>query len=153
MTESRPVEPTTRAAVEQLITEFLWRLDHGQADRLWELYTEDGVSDGPMGRMEGREQIAAWGAQRVTAPASVGRHHIGGVRLAWDGEELTGCTQYVTYREQTENPLVPASVGEFQERYRLVDGEWRFASRTIVPIFGGTNAAAHAKRIAEGAKA
>lgn len=147
MSETRTVDPQTRGEIEQLITEMLWRLDHGQADRLWELYTEDGVSDGPMGVMEGRESLRAWGEKRAAAPAPNGRHHLGGIRLAWQGEDLIGYVQYVTYRESSAEPLLPASVGEFHEVYRRVDGEWRFASRTIRPLFGGANAAAHARAV------
>ena len=69
--------------------------------------------------------------------------------LAWVGEELHGWTQYMTFRDSSENPLMPASVGEFREVYRQVDGDWKIARREIAPIFGGLNAAAHAKRLAE----
>lgn len=151
--EESVVDAQTRTEVEHLIAEMLWRLDHGHADQLWELYTEDGVSHGPMGTMEGREALRAWGEKRVTAPMPEGRHHIGGIRLAWEDGELTGCVQYVTYRASSENPLVPASVGEFRERYRQVDGQWRFTERRVVPIFGGANAAAHARSVAEAGKA
>ena len=151
MSESqpRPVDAATRSAIEQLVTESVWRLDHGHADRLWELYTEDGTSDGPMGQMAGHAQLRAWGEKRAAAPQTVGRHHLSGIRLAWVDDELTGYIQYSTYRDSSENPLVPASIGEFHEVYRQVDGEWRYASRKIVPLFGGMNAAAHAQRIAE----
>lgn len=149
----RVVDSETRVAIEQLVAECMWRLDHGQADRLWELYTEDGTSHGPMGTMTGREEIRAWGAKRVEMPGSVGRHHLSGIHVAWIDGELTGCIQYSTYRDSSENPLIPASVGEFNEVYRLVDGEWLFQSRKITPLFGGPNAAAHARRVAEAGKA
>lgn len=146
----RAVEPETRSAIEALINEAMWRLDHGRADLLWELYAEDGFSDGPMGRMEGRESIRAWGMKRAQMPQqSIGRHHINGIRLVWEGAELTGCVQYATHRDSTDNPLVPASIGEFHEVYRQEDGVWKYASRKIVPIFGGGNAAAHAQRVTQ----
>ena len=56
-----PVDTVTRVEIEQLISEMLYRLDHNQADTTWELYTEDGVSVGPLGTMN-REQSKAWGA-------------------------------------------------------------------------------------------
>jgi hypothetical protein len=144
----RKVDVETRVEVEALINEMLWRLDHDRADTAWELYTEDGVSVGPLGTMD-REQSKAWGAKRAQQTDIVGRHFIGGIRLAWVGDVLTGTVTYCTFRDATENPLVPASVGEFREEYRKVDGEWRFARREIVPIFGGANAAAHAQRLEE----
>jgi hypothetical protein len=143
------VDVQTRVEIEQLISELLWRLDHNAADTSWELYTEDAVTVGPLGPMNGREAIKAWGAKRAQQTDIVGRHFIGGIRLAWEGEVLTGTVAYLTFRDAAEDVLKPASVGEFREQYRQVDGEWRFARREIVPIFGGGNAAAHAKRLAE----
>jgi hypothetical protein len=145
----REIAMETRVAIEQLISELLWRLDHGKADTTWELYTEDAVTTGPLGNMDGRDAIKAWGERRAKITGVVGRHIIGGIRLAWVGEELHGWTQYMTFRDSSENPLMPASVGEFREVYRRVDGDWKIARREIAPIFGGLNAAAHAKRLAE----
>lgn len=147
----REIDVETRVAIEQLISELLWRLDHGKADTTWELYTEDAVSTGPLGNMDGREAIRAWGQRRAKITGVVGRHFIGGIRLAWEDDELHGWTQYLTFRDSSENPLTPASVGEFREVYRKVDGSWKIARRDIAPIFGGTNAAAHAKRLTESA--
>lgn len=144
------VDVETRVAIEQLVSELLWRLDHGKADTTWELYTEDAVSTGPLGTMNGRDAIKAWGQKRAAVTDVVGRHFIGGIRLAWVDGVLTGCTAYQTFRDSSPDPLVPASVGEFREEYRLVDGRWLIARREIVPVFGGANAAAHAARLAEG---
>lgn len=146
----RDVDFETRVAIEHLVSELLWRLDHGQADTTWELYTEDAVTNGPLGTMEGRDAIKAWGQKRAAMTDVVGRHFIGGVRLAWVDNVLTGCIAYQTFRDSSVDPLVPASVGEFREEYRQVDGRWLIARREIVPIFGGTNAAAHAARLSKG---
>jgi hypothetical protein len=147
MSGYRPVDAITRVEIEQLIAEMLYRLDHNQADTTWELYTEDGLSVGPMGDMD-REAMKAWGAKRAKQTDIVGRHFIGGIRLVWDGEEVEGTVQYLTFRDTNEPQTQPASVGEFRERYRRVDGQWRFARREIVPVFGGKAAAAHAARLA-----
>jgi hypothetical protein len=147
MSGYRPVDAITRVEIEQLIAEMLYRLDHNQADTTWELYTEDGLSVGPMGDMD-REAMKAWGAKRAKQTDIVGRHFIGGIRLVWDGEEVEGTVQYLTFRDTNEPQAQPASVGEFRERYRKVDGQWRFARREIVPVFGGKAAAAHAARLA-----
>jgi len=146
------VDAETRAEIEQLISELLYRLDHNQADTTWELYTEDAVTLGPLGPMNGREAVKAWGAKRAQQTDIVGRHFIGGIRLAWEGDVLTGTVAYLTFRDAAADVLKPASVGEFREQYRKVDGQWRFARREIVPVFGGENAAAHAQRLAEAEK-
>ncbi|GAA4168734.1 nuclear transport factor 2 family protein [Gryllotalpicola koreensis] len=143
------VDAATRAEIEQLISELLYRLDHNLTNTTWELYTEDAETVGPLGPMVGREAIKAWGAKRALQTDVVGRHFIGGIRLAWEGDVLTGTVAYLTFRDASEDVLKPASVGEFREQYRQVDGEWRFARREIVPVFGGANAQAHAKRLAD----
>lgn len=141
------VDVATRVEIEQLVSELLWRLDHDSADTTWELYTEDAVTRGPLGDMVGREAIRAWGRKRAAVTGVVGRHFIGGIRVAWVDDVLSGWIQYLTFRDSSPDPLLPASVGEFREQYRLVDNRWRIARREIVPIFGGANAAAHAARI------
>lgn len=149
MSAHRTVPAITRVEIEQLISEMLFRLDHDQADTTWELYTDDGVSVGPMGDMD-RDAIKAWGAKRALQRDIVGRHFIGSIRLVpGDSEdEVRGTVQYLTFRDTNEPPTQPASVGEFREIYRRIDGEWRYAHREIVPIFGGMAAAAHAARLA-----
>jgi hypothetical protein len=149
MSNYRPVDAVTRVEIEQLISEMLYRLDHNQADTAWELYTEDGISVGPLGTMN-REQSKAWGAKRAKQTDIISRHFIGGIRLVWDGDEVEGTVQYLTFRDTHQPQTQPASVGEFRERYRKVDGQWRFARREIVPVFGGNAAAAHAARVTEG---
>lgn len=144
-----PVSNEIRVAIEQLVAEHHWLLDHGQADRLHLLYAEDAVSRGPLGVMEGREAIKAWGERRITQDAGTVRHFSGGTRLAWEDGVLTGTTYYMTFRSTREDPTHPASVGEFRETYVEVDGRWLIRTREIVPVFGAANAAAHAKRLAE----
>ncbi|MFI6861456.1 nuclear transport factor 2 family protein [Streptomyces sp. NPDC050421] len=146
MSDYRPVDALTRVEIEQLIAELLYRLDHNQADTTWELYTEDGVSVGPLGDMD-REAMKVWGAKRARQTDIVSRHFIGGIRLVQNGEEVEGTVQYLTFRDTNEPQTQPASVGEFRERYRKTDGQWRFARREIVPVFGGKAAAAHAARL------
>lgn len=147
-TDYRPVDAITRVEIEQLISEMLYRLDHDQADTTWELYTEDGVSVGPMGDMD-LPAIKAWGAKRAQQTDIVGRHFIGAIRLVWDGDEVDGTVQYLTFRDANDPQTQPASVGEFRERYRRVGDQWRYARREIVPIFGGLAAAKHAARVAD----
>ena len=79
--------------------------------------------------------MKAWGAKRALQTDIVGRHFIGAIRLvAGDTlDEVRGTVQYLTFRDTNEPTTQPASVGEFREIYRRVDGEWRYARREIVP--------------------
>ncbi|HEY4536626.1 MAG TPA: nuclear transport factor 2 family protein [Enteractinococcus sp.] len=142
------ISTETRVEIEQLVAEHHWLLDHGHADKLYTLYAEDAVSVGPLGTMEGRDAIKAWGERRVTVDGGIVRHFSGGTRLTYEDGVLTGTTYYMTFRDSQSDPLQPASVGEFREQYVQVDGKWRIKRREIVPVFGQQNAAAHAKRLA-----
>lgn len=144
------IDVATRVQIEQLVAEHHWLLDHGRADLLHTLYTEDAVSTGPLGTMEGRDAIRAWGERRVTQSGGVVRHLSGGTRLSVEDGVLRGTTYYLTFRDSSPDPLLPASVGEFREEYANVDGRWLIRRREIVPVFGAANAAAHARRLAEG---
>ena len=148
MTVNLTVDPATRAEIEQLVATHHWLLDHGQADRLWTLYAEDAVSTGPLGTMEGRDAVRAWGAKRVSQDAGEVRHFSGGTHLWWEDDVLHGCTYYTTFRSTQSDPTHPASVGEFREEYLRVDGRWLIQRREILPVFGAANAAAHAARLA-----
>lgn len=139
-----------RTEIEQLVAEYHWLLDHGHADQLHLLYTDDCISVGPMGVMEGRAAIKAWGEKRIKINAGTVRHFSGGTRLSFDQGMLCGTTYYMTFRDSQSDPLRPASVGEFREQYVNVDGTWLIKRREIVPVFGAENAANHAKRIEAG---
>lgn len=127
-------------AVHQLLAEYAYRNDHGQADKLHELVTENYVSSGPMGEMAGREALAAWGAKRVQNPSQV-RHILSNIRVFREEDgTLAATSYYVAFRDSGKNPASPASVGEYHDTYALIDGELRLSSRTVYPVFTDPNA-------------
>lgn len=134
------VTPADVLAVGQLLAEYAFRNDHGQADRLHELVVKDYRSSGPMGDMVGREALAAWGAQRIKNPAQV-RHVLSNLRVFRNEADVLGSTcYYVAFRDSGANPSSPASMGEYHDTYAEVDGELRLASRTVVPVFADASA-------------
>lgn len=124
--------------VTQLIFELGFRNDHS-ADTMYELVAEDYSSTGPMGDMNGRAALAAWGAKRVTNPSQV-RHVLSNVRVFEVDGVLSATTYYVAFRDSGDNPAVPASMGEYHDTFTRVDGALRFASRRVVPVFVNTEA-------------
>ena len=59
------IEPSTRQAIEALIYEHAWLIDHGQADRLPGLYTEDARVLGIGPDKVGQQAITEWAGQRA----------------------------------------------------------------------------------------
>lgn len=134
-----PVSTAEHLAVLALVAEHAWRNDHGLADRLHELVTEDYTSEGPMGTMRGREALRAWGAKRVLNPSQV-RHVVSNTRVFREDGELRATSYYVVFRDTGAQPSVPASVGEWHDRFEFVNGELLLAERNIVPVFANPDA-------------
>jgi hypothetical protein len=124
--------------VARLVLELGYRNDHS-ADTMHELVAEDYTSTGPMGGMDGRAALAAWGAKRVTNPSRV-RHVLSNVRVFEDDGVLCATSYYVAFRDSGANPAVPASMGEYHDTFTRVDGTLLFASRRVVPVFVNADA-------------
>jgi 3-phenylpropionate/cinnamic acid dioxygenase small subunit len=133
------VTPEQALAVQQLIHEYGFRNDHQQADRLHELVTDDYTSTGPMGSMEGRAALKAWGEARLSNPSQV-RHVLSNVRVFAEDGVLKATSYYVAFRDTGANPAVPASMGEYHDTFAEVDGTLLLASRDIVPVFTNPDA-------------
>jgi uncharacterized protein (TIGR02246 family) len=129
-------------ACERLVTEYCHLVDHGEAARIAELFTEDGVWSSPENTMTGREAIARGFARRQANTARMSRHVCGNVLIDVTGaDQATGVCYLTLYRhdgvpERATSPSdVPAIVGEYRDTFaRNADG-WRFKRREIVVSF------------------
>jgi len=137
-------EAADRAAIEQLVVEYCYLLDHGRAREIADLFTPDGMFDNPnMGlRLVGREAIAAYYARRAAEPRTT-RHISTNLRLVFETpDRASGTRTILYYRGDTGTPPFPAkpgSVGEYTEVFqRGEDGRWRFASRKSRLLFTGS---------------
>lgn len=133
------VSTAERLAVLALVAEYAWRNDHGMADRLHELVTEKYTSHGPMGTMDGREALRAWGAKRVVNPSQV-RHVVSNTRVFREDGELRATSYYVVFRDTGAQPSIPASMGEWHDRFEFDGDELLLAERNIVPVFANPDA-------------
>ena len=62
------VSETDHVQLSRLVTEHAWRVDHGRADTIHELYVDDGeLIVGPT-PLRGRAAILEWGRQLVENP-------------------------------------------------------------------------------------
>lgn len=131
------VDSETRAAIQALTIEHAYKLDHGLADTLHELYAEDGELLGlPPRDLIGREDLAQWGAARVKL-ARTSRHVETNHRLVWDNETLKGTVCATVYRSDTADTsnTAPFMVGDYEDEYVQEDGEWKFQRRIITRAF------------------
>jgi len=133
----KPVDFETRAAIQALTIEHAYKLDHGFADTLHELYTAEGELLGlPPRDLIGREALQAWGADRVKL-ARTSRHVETNHRLVWDNGTLKGTVCATVYRSDTSDTsaTAPFMVGDYEDEYVQDAGEWKFRRRIIRRAF------------------
>lgn len=129
-----------RAAIEQLIHRHAWLIDHGEAEKVAELFTEDGALFGVGPDKTGRAAIAEWGRQRAAMTERRSRHVHSNILVEADGEDtVRGTTLLTVYRHDGdgEGSASPLIVGEYEDRFRKQpDGGWLFAERRLSILFG-----------------
>ena len=134
-----PVEPMARQAIEQLVAEHAWLIDHGQAERIAALYTADARVLGIGPDKVGRAAIQAWAAERQAMTERRSRHVQTNLRLvAVSADEYRGTVVLTLYRHDgaTFAGPVPLMVAEYDDVYRREEGVWRFAERRLSVLFG-----------------
>lgn len=127
-------------AIERLVHRYAWLVDHGEADKAAELFTDDGRLLGVGSDKIGRAVIADWGRQRAAMSERRSLHvHTNLLIEAIGDNEASGCSIVTVYRHDGEGPApaVPLVVAEFADLYRKgSDGAWLFAERRLTVAFG-----------------
>ena len=136
-----PVDPGTRQAIEQLVAEHAWLIDHGQAGRIAALYTDDARVLGIGPDKVGQPAIQAWAAERAAMTERRSRHVQSNLRLvSVSPEECRGTVVLTLYRHDGPGRADPAPlmVAEYDDIYRKrEDGAWLFEERRFSILFGG----------------
>jgi hypothetical protein len=137
------VSDADHVPLSRLVVEIAWRIDHGQADRVWELFVADGVLETGGTRLVGHDAIRDWGRARVASTAQT-RHICSGMRFTDRGSgRATGSTLLTVFIHDGDGrgPTVPTVVGEDTDEFVRTDAGWRFASRTFCPSAPGVGMA------------
>jgi hypothetical protein len=133
-----------RIALTALCTEYCWLKDNSQAEKVADLFTDDGVWGLPPGHPSGTEVrgrkalVEAWTKR---TKAYVSRTLISNLRFLRDGPNsvrgwVTFC-EFAAHRDELK-VATPLMVGDWVDTYRKgADGKWLFTSRNINIIFGG----------------
>lgn len=139
MTSAHRADAQTRAAIEDLVVEHAWVLDHGDPRRLPDLYTDSGQLLGLGEPLVGRAALAGWAEQRALLSGRVSRHVHTNVRLTVDDSgTVHGDVVTLLYRHDGEGsgPTWPFLVLDYTDIYaRQDDGSFLFASRSITRVF------------------
>jgi len=129
-------------ACERLAIDYCHFTDHGNASRVAELFTEDGVWAAGDTVLSGRARILRGFQNRQDNAARTSRHVCSTMRIdVRDADNAEGCVYLTLYRHDGDpqrklSPLTgPAMVGEYRDVFaRTADG-WRFARRELFIAF------------------
>jgi uncharacterized protein (TIGR02246 family) len=109
--------------------------DH-DADRIVELFTEDGVWEsvgGTHGRHEGRAAIHA--AFRTFArDIRFSQHNVTNLVIDVDGDTASGTWHFTGVLDRRDLPEAVWALARYEERYRRVEGTWRIAHLRAVRL-------------------
>ena len=123
---------------QRLVTEYCHLVDHGEAERIADLFSEDGVWKSPEVTMNGQAEVKRGFAARQANVKRMSRHVCNNFLLNIIDEDHAEGTVYLTlYRHDGEpgrrlSPLEgPQMVGEYRDRFVRTSEGWRFAHREI----------------------
>ena len=128
-----------RLAIEALVTEYAWLLDHRRWDDVAGLCTDDAVLKIRGREIVGQDGLAQWAEYRAQKQSRRTQHQMTLLRLEPVEPDLVrGTAALVLHVAKTggSGPYVDL-VGEYQDEYARTDGGWRFRRRTLVPIDAG----------------
>lgn len=130
-------------ACERLIIDYTHRVDFGEATRIADLFTVDGVWRSDEFSMEGQAAIRAGFERRQGVARRRSRHVCTNIAVTVEGDVATAVSYLVNYRHDSqtgvaESPApagLPKYVGEYHDSFvRTADG-WRFSSRFFTIAF------------------
>ncbi len=130
-----------RRDCEALIHAFCHFIDHGQALRVVDLFTDDGVFDRTGAALCGHAALAEAMARRPSG--MVTRHVCSNIVLrAESPDRIVGTTAFLLFRRDGAALAADAgpatclqAVGDFEDVFIRTDVGWRIASRKAIPVF------------------
>lgn len=143
MMSSDALDTATQQQLHALLSEFAWRVDHGMADRVHELFTLDGEIAAPGLSLKGRDEIARVFGERAKNDRRVSRHLWTNPRYERLGERtvrvITAVQTFMHVLAEGEALPAPARsfvVGDSTDVMEQgTDGRWRFRSRELLVVF------------------
>jgi 3-phenylpropionate/cinnamic acid dioxygenase small subunit len=126
-----------RLAIEALVTEYAWLLDHRRFDEVVGLCTPDAELKIRGQKIHGAEGLRGWLDQRAASQSKrASQHQMSLLRLE-PGEDgiVKGTAALVLHIAKSGGTGSYVDlVGEYQDEYVLTDDGWRFRSRVLVTL-------------------
>lgn len=129
-----------------LIVQYTHYIDLGQTDKVWELFSNDGIWEMPAAnlRFEGREQLKSGISANLSGATWLARHICTNTLVELTGPDTAqGLTYMINYRHYFDHPIDAAAdvdrelapigpvrhIGEYIDRFVRTEYGWRFAHR------------------------
>ena len=131
--ERRVQRLESRQAISELASAYAVACDEHDIERIAGLFTEDAVFDAPSGFMDARGRAAIVEMfDKVLAMRGPGYHwtHDHFVRFDQGREDAASGLLY-SHAETTPGGVMSLAAMKYDDLYRVEDGVWRFARRTI----------------------
>jgi len=127
---------------ERLVSLYCHYVDHGEAARVAELFSENGVWRGGSVVMQGADQLREGFSARQANRGRMSRHVCSNLVVeVLDADNARGTVYLTLYRHDGEpgrrvSPVEgPNFVGEYRDRFVRTAEGWRFAERVIEMSF------------------
>jgi 3-phenylpropionate/cinnamic acid dioxygenase small subunit len=125
-----------RVAIEQLVIEYAYRLDHQRWQDVADLCTEDAVLFIRGREIVGQPGLAEWAARRAERSNRRTQHQMTLLRLQGvSADEVHGSAALVLHVAKTGGGGTYVDlIGEYRDEYVRIAGEWKFRRRRLVSI-------------------
>jgi len=131
---SVPVED--RIAIEQLVIEYAYLLDHQRWQDVAALCTDDAVLFIRGREIVGQQGLDEWATRRAERPNRRTQHQMTLLRLEGVADdEIHGTAALVLHVAKTGGGGTYVDlIGEYRDEYVRIGGEWKFRRRRLVPL-------------------
>jgi len=132
----RDLSIEARVAIEALVTEYAWLLDHRRWDDVAGLMTDDVVLKIRGKEIVGQAGMVEWADYRRQKESRRTQHQMTLLRIEpVDDDTIKGTAALVLHVAKTGGSDTYVDlVGEYQDEYVRTAGGWRFRRRTLVTI-------------------
>ena len=121
-----------KLAIMELAARFETTFDAGDGGGHLATWVDDLSFESPFGSYQGKDAYRAWveAFNRVAMAGGGTRHLVTNFEIDLAGDTAT-MTCYLTILSATTPPIIGATAVFTDDRLRKVDGEWKFAHRTL----------------------
>ena len=125
-----------RIAIEELVTEYAWLLDHRQFDAVLSLFTTDAELKIRGQKIHGADGLQKWLDARASGESRrSSQHQMSLLRLEAAGDGvIRGTAALVLHVAKGGSGSYIDLVGEYQDEYVRDEAGWRFRSRVLVTL-------------------